>query len=102
DREDHVSMGMHAARACDRMNELLAHVLAIEGICGAQGIELRGLSPGVGVGRAVARLRRVVPHLDDDRILAPDLLQTRDLIVAGDLLTAADSADAGDAAVPEG
>lgn len=92
DREDHVSMGMTAARAFDAVNTIVAHVLAIEALVAGQGIDLREPAPGRGVAPALARLREVVPFLEDDRALHYDITAARDLITTGDLLAVADAA----------
>lgn len=88
DREDHVSMGMTSARALDAVVQMVAHVLAIEALAAGQGVEMRGSAPGRGVRGALARLRRVVPPLVEDRALHEDITAARDLITGGDLLAA--------------
>ena len=92
DREDHVSMGMTAARAFDAVNTIVAHVLAIEALVAGQGIDFREPTPGRGVAPALARLREVVPFLEDDRALHYDIAAARDLVTTGDLLAVADAA----------
>jgi len=60
------------------------HVLAIELMCAAQGIDFRApLRPGRGVARAHAMVRRVVPRLGRDRVLAPDIAVLTDAVAAG-------------------
>jgi histidine ammonia-lyase len=86
-QEDHVSMGgtaaLHLRDAVDRAE----HVLAIEALCAAQGIDFRApLRPGAGVATAHDAIRRVVSHLDGDRSPAHDIVTLRNLIHAGDLL----------------
>lgn len=84
-REDHVSMGMGAARKARRAVECLEYVLAIELLCAAQALELlKPLRPGAGVGRAYERVRELVPPLEGDRVLAPDLEAVRDAVRSGD------------------
>ncbi len=57
-QEDHVSMGMAAARKLRRSVECLEYVLGIELLCAAQALEdLKPLRPGLGVERAVELLR---------------------------------------------
>lgn len=88
-REDHVSMGPIAARGAWRIAEALADVLAIELLCGAQGLDfhLAGEAvddegqvvevtpgvPGPGVLRTWRAVRARVTRWDDDRVLRPDL-----------------------------
>lgn len=67
-QEDHVSMGMAAARKLRRSMQLLETALACEVLCAAQAIEfLRPLRAGHGVERALARVRERVTPLDEDR-----------------------------------
>jgi histidine ammonia-lyase len=52
----------------------LENILAIELMCGAQGIDFRApLKPGRGVRSAHERVRAIVPHLDGDRVLSGDI-----------------------------
>jgi histidine ammonia-lyase len=89
-REDHVSMGVHAAH---KLREVVANVetvLGIEALCAAQAIDLhRPLRSGPGVEAAHALLRRVVPHLSADRPLHRDIEAARKLIASGGLCEAA-------------
>jgi histidine ammonia-lyase len=58
------------------MLERVRYVVAIELVVAAQAIDLRGLAPGVlgaGVRAGFARVREVVPMLDGDRPLGPDV-----------------------------
>lgn len=88
-REDHVSMGVTAARHADRVIANTAKVLGIELLCAAQGLDLgEKLKPGVGVAAAHRALRRRVAGLDGDRYLAPDLAEAEQVIVDGTLVTA--------------
>jgi histidine ammonia-lyase len=90
DREDHVSMGMTAARHFAMVVEHLEHVLAIEALVAAQGVRLRGLAAGRGVEAACRVLNAAVPVFTEDRELHVDIARTRDLLVSGALLDAAD------------
>jgi len=88
-REDHVSMGVTAARHADRVVANTAKVLGIELLCAAQGLDLgEPLRPGKGVSAAYGALRRVVPGLDGDRFLAPDLATAERLVRDGSLVAA--------------
>jgi len=89
-QEDHVSMGatsaLHLREAIDRAE----HVLAIEALCAAQGIDFRApLRPGTGVAAAHAAVRSLVPHHDTDRPPARDIAILRELVHGGDLLATA-------------
>jgi histidine ammonia-lyase len=80
-KEDHVSMGMTGALKLRQIVENLEHILAIEMMCAAQGLDYRQpLQPSPAVARAHARIRAVVPHLDEDRIPAPDIEAISNLI----------------------
>jgi histidine ammonia-lyase len=92
-REDHVSMGVHAAH---KLREIVGNttiVLAIETLCAAQGIDLhRPLRSGAPLESAHARLRAKVAHLDRDRPLHKDIEAARALVAEGALLAAAEQA----------
>jgi histidine ammonia-lyase len=73
-KEDVVPMAMGAAWKLRRVVRNVQYVLAIELLCGAQGIDYRApLRPGRGVARAHAAVRARVSPLDGDRVLAPDI-----------------------------
>jgi histidine ammonia-lyase len=72
--EDYNSFGPRAAAKARRALELTQAVVAIELLCGAQGLEYqRPLRSGDGVEAAYERIRRQVPPLAADRSLAPDI-----------------------------
>jgi histidine ammonia-lyase len=74
-KEDHVSMGMTAALKLRSIAGNLTHILAIELICAAQGIDYRApLRPGAGVAAAHRAVRQRVAPLGRDRVLAGDVL----------------------------
>jgi histidine ammonia-lyase len=85
DREDHVSMGMTAARHLATSTDLCLDVLAIEAVTAAQGLTIRATQSGRGVRRALAAIRAAIPPLTADRELAPDFARARELILAGSL-----------------
>ncbi|HEX5051994.1 MAG TPA: histidine ammonia-lyase [Planctomycetota bacterium] len=90
-REDHVSMGVTAARHAERAVANTAKVLGIEVLCAAQGLDLgEKLRPGVGVAAAYAALRRKVAGLEGDRFLAPDLAIAEQLVLDGTIVAAAE------------
>lgn len=89
-QEDHVSMAAHAARRLLDMNDNLARILGIELLCGAQGVEFRApLGTSGRLTRVIARLRREIDGLAEDRILAPDLEKAAALVRTGAVLDAA-------------
>ncbi len=88
-REDHVSMGVTAARHAQSVVDNTAKVLGIELLCAAQGLDLgEKLRPGVGVAAAYRALRREVAGLEGDRFLAPDLAVAEQVVTGGALVTA--------------
>jgi len=73
-QEDHVSMGLTAARKASRSVACLERVLSTELMCAAEGIEYRRpLRAGGGVEIAHERIRSQVRRLSGDRSLSPDL-----------------------------
>jgi histidine ammonia-lyase len=89
-QEDHVSMAAHGAFRLGRMVDNLHGILAVELMCAAQGIEFRApLSTSAPLQAAVTCLRQVVPTLEGDRYLAPDIEQSAKLIADGAVLAAA-------------
>ncbi len=83
-KEDHVSMGMTAARQARDAVRLLETVLALELLAAAQGLEfLRPLRPGAGVETAYQRIRERVEPLDRDRVMGPDIEAVEAMVRAG-------------------
>jgi histidine ammonia-lyase len=73
-KEDVVPMAMGAAWKARRVLRNLENILAIELMCGAQGIDFRApLRPGRGVRTAHERVRDIVPKLEGDRVLSTDI-----------------------------
>jgi histidine ammonia-lyase len=89
-QEDHVSMAAHAARRLLRMTANLRHIVGIEALTAAQGVELRApLRTSAPLSRVIERLRADVPALAEDRYLAPDLTAAATLVATGALAEAA-------------
>jgi len=85
-QEDHVSMATFAARRLQDMIYNTAHILAIEWLAAAQGIEfLRPLRSSPALEQAHALLREQVPALGQDRYLAPDIAHAHVLLRNGSL-----------------
>ena len=83
-KEDHVSMGMTAALKLRSIVENAEHLLAIELLAAAEGLEFRRpLRAGAGVERAFAQLRAIAPRLEEDRVLAPDIERVAEAIRVG-------------------
>ena len=73
-KEDHVSMGMTGALKLRQIVEHAERIVGIELMCAAQGLEYRRpLSASREVEAAYDVVRSVVPRLDHDRVLAPEI-----------------------------
>jgi histidine ammonia-lyase len=73
-KEDHVSMGMTAALKLRTIVDNLERIVAIELMCAAQAIEFRlPLRSSSTIQRAQETIRSVVPQLQEDRSLAPEI-----------------------------
>jgi histidine ammonia-lyase len=73
-QEDHVSMATFAARRLQAMIANTAHILGIELLASAQGIEfLRPLKSSPALEEAHALLRSQCPSIDRDRYMAPEI-----------------------------
>ena len=92
-REDHVSMGATAALKLATIHDHVRTVLAIELLCGAQGIDLRRpLTTTAPLEAVHAAIRKVVPAMMVDRPLSPDIQAVRALIDDGTLIETARAA----------
>jgi len=86
-QEDVVPMGMAAAFKVRRVLANARRVVAAELLCAAQGVELlRPLRAGRGVVPLVARVRKLVPPLEGDRPVTPDLEALATLLATEALL----------------
>jgi histidine ammonia-lyase len=85
-QEDHVSMATFAARRLQPMIANVAHVLGIEWLAAAQGIEfLRPLASSAPLEEAHRLLRSRVASFEQDRYLAPDIEAATALVRDGSL-----------------
>jgi histidine ammonia-lyase len=92
-QEDHVSMGVTAARKARAILDNTECVLAIELLCAAQGREFhKELRAGRGAQAAHEALRTKVQPLDADRFLHTDIESARSLIASGELCAAIEAA----------
>jgi histidine ammonia-lyase len=92
-QEDHVSMAAHAACRLADMAENAMNVVAIELLAAAQGCDFHApMTSSAALERARAALRARVPHLQDDRYLAPDIAAAADLVRTGALVAATGAA----------
>ncbi len=92
-QEDHVSMSTIAARYARNIERNVEKVVAIELLCGSQGLEfVLPLKPGPGVRAAYEVIRTRVPKIECDRVFAHDILAIDELIGSGELLSAVENA----------
>lgn len=83
-KEDVVPMAMGAALKARRIAANVRHVVAIELMCAAQGVDCRApLRPGAGVVAAHRVVRASVAPLGDDRVLSGDIAKLADLVAGG-------------------
>lgn len=83
-QEDHNSMGSIAALKLRNVVVNVGSVLAIELLCGAQGIDfLKPLKPGKGSEKAYQLIRERVPFLDEDRNISEDIAKLVELTDGG-------------------
>lgn len=77
--EDHVSMGLTSALKLRQVADNFKHVIALELLCAAQGIDLRRKSIGAGtrLGKGTAgtysSIRSVVPFIESDVYMKPHI-----------------------------
>jgi histidine ammonia-lyase len=91
-KEDHVSMGTIAARKCRNIVANAENVVAIELLCAAQALDLfTNLKPGEGTMAAYQAIRKKIPHLDKDRVLAEDIAAMGVLMDTDEILNAVES-----------
>ena len=92
-KEDHVSMGSISARKARQIATHVRHVLAIEALVSAQGLDLRApLLSGTGVRSAQTALREQITTLTEDRPLYKDIEAAASMLRDGTLLRAAEVA----------
>ncbi|HEX9341271.1 MAG TPA: histidine ammonia-lyase [Thermoplasmata archaeon] len=92
-QEDFVPMGMAAALKFRQATENASHVVAMEYLAAAQGVEfLRPLRPGLGPRAAHAAIRREIATLEADRSMADDVERVLAWMRDGALVAAAEGA----------
>lgn len=85
-QEDHVSMATFAARRLRAMLHNTGHIVAIELLAAAQGIEfLRPLKSAPALEGVLRLVRSVSPAMMADRSLARDMQAVHHLVAAGDI-----------------
>lgn len=86
-QEDHVSMGLWAARKSRRIVEILEVAVAAELLAAAQALEFRRpLAPSPPLAKARDQIRETVPALAQDRPVSPDLEVLHAMVAAGTFL----------------
>lgn len=89
DQEDHVAMAPIAVRKCREILKNVGAVLAIEMMAAAQAFDFRKpLKPGKGTRIAHKVIRDHVPHLEEDRVLYPDINKIATLVRDNTILNA--------------
>lgn len=91
-QEDHVSMGWNACRQMRSSVADATRVIAIEAVCAAEALELRGIEPGPATRAVLGALREEIPRMDSDRFLAPDLAAAEQMVRSGALVVAVEDA----------
>jgi histidine ammonia-lyase len=88
-KEDHVSMGSIAARKCRSILSNTEDVIAIELMCGAQGIDLfTNMKAGDGTLAAYSEIRKHVEYMKEDRFLSEDIAKVKKLLESGSIVKA--------------
>ncbi len=91
-QEDHVSMGMTAARHARECVCNAEMVIAMEALAAAQALELRRpLQPAAGTAAALSAIRGAVPFLEADRALKADVDDVIELVESGELIEAVEN-----------
>lgn len=91
-KEDHVSMGAHAARKCRDIVTNTEDVIAIELLCAAQAIDLfTNMKAGDGTMAAYEIIRSSVDYMKEDRILSSDIAKVRRLLKEGSIARAVEA-----------
>jgi histidine ammonia-lyase len=84
--EDHANNALQGAEKLGEQIERARYVVAVELIVAAQAVDLRGTavpSMGVGAQASYRTLRSLVPVLDEDRALGPDIERVSQAIAHG-------------------
>ena len=91
-KEDHVSMGTHAARKTTEIVENLEYVLTIELLCATQALDLRApLTPSPATQAVRDAVRARIPFWQEDRLMHRDIETARELIHTGQIVQAAEA-----------
>jgi histidine ammonia-lyase len=88
-QEDHVSMGATSARNARSILHNSEHVIAVELLSAAQGLDLRApLEPARATSAARQCIRKTSPYLDQDRSLSAEIKEAARLVRDGEIVRA--------------
>jgi len=91
-KEDHVSMGVTAARKAARVVANTRRILAVETLAACQALDLLlPLRSSPALEAARARARAAVPAREEDRVLSPEIETLAELLRTGGLVAAAEA-----------
>jgi histidine ammonia-lyase len=86
-QEDFNSMGAAAALKARQVVENCAQVIATELVCACQGLEFhRPLRTTEALEEAVAKVRTIVPRVEDDRVLSGELAELAGALQTGEVV----------------
>jgi len=93
--EDHVSMGVTAARKAELIVEHVETIIALELLCAAQGVDFRrrkqpALHLGRGTEAAYRAIRARVPFIATDEVMYPHIESIKQLVYEGWIATVAE------------
>jgi len=86
--EDHAGMLPLVVKKTDEILKRLRWLVAIEFMVAAQALDLRPARLGATLSKVYDAIRAIVPKLDQDRIIGPDIERIAGLVESGDLLGA--------------
>ncbi len=90
-KEDHVSMGAHAARKALEIIGNAENVLAVELVAAAQALDLRApLTPAPATAQVLSLVRSQIAHWKEDRIMYIAIDKAREMIASGAVVEAAE------------
>lgn len=96
DQEDYVSMAPGAAFTFREILRNYINIIAVEMMAAAQAFDFRKPKrPGKGTAAAHMEIRKVVKHLEKDRVLYPDIQAIASIIEDGTILAAVEKAIGG-------
>jgi histidine ammonia-lyase len=92
-QEDHVSMGWGAALKLRTVLDNLTSILAVELVAAARALDLRApLEPAPATAAVRDLVRKQIPGVGPDRVVAPELAAAEALIRSGAVIAAAQTA----------